>query len=124
MERGLAWTAQSMGQIKAAKAIIDAEEQGNPQKRSRNMRNKKVIERSKAVSKAFVEGIKQNGGIFAAFSKAGENMKVALKCPEEYRTLLREHTLIDLEDWVALETAKAALGECDFFENELCARCR
>ena len=64
-------------------------------KRLRNKRIKKVIERSKAVSKALVEGIKQNGGIFAAFSQAGGNMNVALKCAEEYDTMLREYVLID-----------------------------
>eukprot|EP00959_Pyramimonas_sp_CCMP1952_P463736 9485440-Pyramimonas_sp.AAC.1 len=36
--------AQSVGQTEAAKAIVDAEEQGSQRKKSRNRRNKKVLE--------------------------------------------------------------------------------
>eukprot|EP00959_Pyramimonas_sp_CCMP1952_P324738 6797417-Pyramimonas_sp.AAC.1 len=95
-----------MDQFQAAKAIIDAEEQGNQPKRSQ-----KVPERSREASKASVGGITKNGGIFAAFSKAGENMLVALKCAGRYDVMLREYMLMDMEDGGASGAAKQALAE-------------
>eukprot|EP00959_Pyramimonas_sp_CCMP1952_P295618 6183054-Pyramimonas_sp.AAC.1 len=57
--KGPAWTAQSPGQIQAAKAIIEAVE--GPEKKPRNQRNKKVIERSKEGSKALAEASRGTG---------------------------------------------------------------
>eukprot|EP00959_Pyramimonas_sp_CCMP1952_P110347 2308506-Pyramimonas_sp.AAC.1 len=109
--RGPAWTAQSMVQAQVAKAIVDAEEQCDRPKRSRNQRFKKVLERPGEASKASVEGIKKNGGIFTALSRAGETVRVALNCAEERDATMREHALMDKEDRVALEAAEQALEE-------------